>query len=92
MVRGACLHAPPAAAASSAGQAADDDVEEGNDGVDDGPEDTGDGVNDRHDAVANRPKDGLDAGYYGTHCCAVVRLWFWMGLFCRCLERCSFAC
>jgi hypothetical protein len=56
----ACLHAPPARASTSAGQAADDDVEEGNNGIDNGLEDSGNGVNNGHDAVADGPEDGLD--------------------------------
>ena len=45
---------PTAAAATSAGETADDDAEEGDDGVDDGLETGGDGINNRHDAVADR--------------------------------------
>jgi hypothetical protein len=49
---------PPASLA--AGQARDDDAEEGDDGVDDGLASGGDGVNNRHDAVADGAEDGLD--------------------------------
>ena len=51
---------PSAAAAASAGQAGDDDAEQGDDGVDDGLQSGGNGVNDGHDAVADRAEDGLD--------------------------------
>lgn len=42
---------------AAAGEASDDDGEEGGDGVDDAPEDTGDTVDDGHDSVA----DGAEA-------------------------------
>ena len=48
------------AAAASAGQAGDDDAEQGDDGVDDGLQSGGNGVNDGQDAVADRAEDGLD--------------------------------
>ena len=41
----------PAAAATTAGQAADDDAEEGDDGVDDRLKTSSDGVDNGHDAV-----------------------------------------
>ena len=57
---GARASSPPAALA--AGQARDDDAEEGDDGVDDGLACGGDGVNNGHDAVADCAEDGLDLG------------------------------
>jgi hypothetical protein len=48
------LHAAPTTAATSTGQAADDDVEEGNDAVDDGCEDGTDAVDDGHEDVTDR--------------------------------------
>jgi hypothetical protein len=50
----------PPASAAAAGQARDDDVEQGDDGVDDGLQSGGNGVNNGHDAVADRAEDGLD--------------------------------
>jgi hypothetical protein len=49
-----------APAALAAGEAVDDDGEEGNDGVDDSLNTRGDGVNNRHDAVADGAEDRLD--------------------------------
>lgn len=49
------MRCPPAATAS-AGEAADDDAEEGDNGVDDGLETSSDGVDNGHDAVADRPE------------------------------------
>lgn len=43
----------PAAAATAAGQAADDDAEEGDDGVDDRLKTSSDGVDNGHDAVSD---------------------------------------
>jgi hypothetical protein len=62
----------PAAAATTAGQAADDDAEEGDDGVDDRLKTSSDGVDNGHDAVSDGAENRLDARYYGTHCCGVV--------------------
>jgi hypothetical protein len=45
---------PSAAAATSTGEAADDDAEEGDNGVDDCLKTSSDGVDDGHDAVADR--------------------------------------
>ena len=81
-----CLHSAPARASTSAGQAADDDVEEGNNGIDNGLEDSGNGVNNCHDAVADGPEDGLDAGNDGAHVDGCVCLflvlemveWMWL--------------
>lgn len=54
----------PAASSSSAsavaGEAADDDVEDGHDAVEDGFEDVADAINDGHDAGADGLEDGLD--------------------------------
>ena len=44
---------------AAAGQAADDDVEEGNDAVDDGHADAADAVDNRHDDVADGLADAL---------------------------------
>jgi hypothetical protein len=51
---------PAPASSAAAGQARDDDAEEGDDGVDDGLQSGGNGVNNGHDAVADRAEDGLD--------------------------------
>ena len=75
---GSRLHAATTGASASAGQAADDDVEEGDNGVDDGLKDSGNGVNDGHDAVADGAEDRLDAGYNGAHVCGVVVVLDWV--------------
>lgn len=55
-----CGPSPGPPAATSAGEAADDDAEERDNGVDDGFETGSDGVNNRHDAVADGAEDALD--------------------------------
>lgn len=50
----------PAPRASLAGQAADDDVEDGDDAVQDGTEDGADGVDDAHQASADSVEDAGD--------------------------------
>lgn len=50
----------PSATTLAAGQAGDDDAEEGDDGVDDGVAGGSYGADDGHDAVAYRAEDGLD--------------------------------
>lgn len=57
---GAAHTMSPASAAASAGQAADDDVEEGDDAADDGLEDGADAVDDGHEDGADRSEDGFD--------------------------------
>ncbi len=47
-------------AGAAAGEAGDDDVEDGDDAVDDGVEDAADGVDNGHEAVA----DGLEEGFH----------------------------
>lgn len=54
------LHTATPRAAAAAGEARDDDVEEGDNGVDDGLEAGGNGVDNGHDAVADCAEDGLD--------------------------------
>lgn len=49
-----------ASSRAAAGEAADDDGEEGGDGVDDASEDTGDTVDDSHDSVADGAEAALD--------------------------------
>jgi hypothetical protein len=61
---------PPAALA--AGQAADDDGEEGDNGVDDSLDSGSDGINNSHDAVSNGAEDALD-----LFMLLVVVVWFW---------------
>jgi len=73
------MRLPPSATAS-AGEAADDDAEEGDYGVDDGLETSSDGVDNGHDAVADCPEDGLDARYYGTHDGGIVRVRMGVGV------------
>jgi hypothetical protein len=53
-------HTPPARAATAAGQAGDDDVEECDNGVDNGSAGGADGMHDGHEAVAYRAEDGLN--------------------------------
>jgi hypothetical protein len=45
---------------ATAGQAADDDVEEGDDAVEDGLEDGGDGVDNAHETSANCCEERFD--------------------------------
>lgn len=47
------MRCPLATAATSAGEAADDDAEEGDDGVDDCLKTSSDGINNGHDAVSD---------------------------------------
>ena len=52
----ACCSVAATLSTAAAGEAGDDDVEEGHDAVDDGLEDTSDTVNDRHEDGS----DGLE--------------------------------
>jgi len=49
-----------ARASATAGQAADDDVEDGQNAVDDGIENGGDGVHDGHESATDGLEDGFD--------------------------------
>lgn len=60
-------HSSAAAAGAVARQAADDDVEDGDDAVQDGLEDRGDAVDDGHEGGADGLEDGLDAGHDCAH-------------------------
>jgi len=62
----------PSTAATTTGEAADDDAEEGDNGVDDRLKTSSDGVDNGHDAVSDGAENRLDARYYGTHCSGVV--------------------
>lgn len=53
-------HAAPATAHAVAGQAADDDVEDGDDTVDDGLDNAGNAVDDGHESRADGLEDRLD--------------------------------
>jgi len=76
VVGGTRLHAASTTSSASAGQARNDDVEEGDDGVDDSGADGADGVDDGHEAVADRAEDGFNARNYGTHIGGcVVLIW-----------------
>jgi len=66
------MRCPLSAATASAGEAADDDAEEGDDGVDDCLKTSSDGVDNGHDAVSDGAEDRLDARDYGTHNSGVV--------------------
>lgn len=60
MMRSTRPHPPSSRAAASAGQARDDDAEEGDDGVDDCSAGSTDGGDDGHEAVAYGAEYGLD--------------------------------
>ena len=63
---GSRAHASATAAATAAGQARDDDAEQGDDGVDDGRAGGANGANDRHDGITDRAEDGLNLEREGT--------------------------
>ena len=54
------VHSAPATTGAVAGEAADDDVEDGDDAVDNGLEDAGNAVDDGHDGSADGLEDRLD--------------------------------
>lgn len=54
------LHAATTGATTAAGEAADDDVEEGDNSVDDCGAGSADGVDDGHEHIADGAEDGLD--------------------------------
>jgi len=54
-------------AVAAAGEAANDDVEDGEDTVNDGVDDGGDGAEDGHDGTSDGLEKGPDAGDDGTH-------------------------
>ena len=65
-----CPRCPSTASTTAhplAGEAGDDDVEEGDDAVYDGHDGGSDGADDGHDRIADRLEDGFHARYYGTH-------------------------
>lgn len=55
-----CCGSAPAAAHAVAGEAADDDVKDGDDAVDDGLDDGGDAIDDGHESRADGLEDRLD--------------------------------
>jgi len=55
-------HSVPSPADAVAGEAGNDDIENGYDTVDDGFDDCGDTVNDGHKAIANSTEDTFDLG------------------------------
>lgn len=55
------------AATTAAGEARDDDVEEGDDAVNDGGQDSADAVDDGHEDIADRAEDGFEL-WWGVVC------------------------
>ena len=64
---------PTTMATATAGQAADDDVEEGDDSVEDGLEDGGDGVDDAGETAANCCEERFDL--WGRLECVIHARW-----------------
>lgn len=62
--------APPAGLA--AGQARDDDIEEGDDAIDDSSDNGADGVHNCHKDIADCAENGFEARDNSTHCSGVV--------------------
>lgn len=62
-----CCGSAPAAAHAVAGEAADDDVKDGDDAVDDGLDDGGNAIDDGHESRADGLEDRLDAGHNSAH-------------------------
>jgi len=62
-----CCSPITSSSATTAGQAWDDDVEEGCNGANDSLEDSGNAVDDSHDTGANGLEERLDARYDGSH-------------------------
>jgi len=67
MAHAASCPMPATMAGATAGQAADDDVEECDNAVEDGLEDGGDGVDNAGETAANCCEERFDARDYGTH-------------------------